>query len=260
MTTIGGHAPRSAGARALLGPSGAAPSHPRPQLAVEAAVIPPGAPRQDRLRPGHSGAFAILCGVPAIAQTAINNLEYHSLRYDPDAAAILILDTPCGFALNALETLELPARRLMVVTWNPCAEYWEDLWDRGPDVLLVGKDLDFDLAASLRQLHHGARSRVAPAATTTLTPTERRVLRCVARGWSNKTIAAQLNVQCQTVLNTLTNIYQKIGVRNRNEAALYYWGIWHVFEQEPDLESPQQPFTYMPYLELSRKVPLSLVE
>lgn len=220
MTTIG---------RQALGIAGAAPSsYPRPHHSVEATIIPPGAPRHDRPRSSHSSAFAILCGAPAIAQTAINNLEYHGLRHDPEATAILILDTPCGFALNALETLELPARRVMVVTWNPCAEYWEDLWDRGPDVLLVGKDLDLDLAASLLQLHHGARSRVAPEATTTLTPTERRVLRCVARGWSNKTIAAQLNVQCQTVLNTLTNIYQKIGVRNRSEAALYYWGIWHV--------------------------------
>jgi DNA-binding CsgD family transcriptional regulator len=43
--------------------------------------------------------------------------------------------------------------------------------------------------------------------------------------YSNKDISEKLNIEYQTVKNTLSVIYQKIGVSNRMEAALYYWGI-----------------------------------
>ena len=46
------------------------------------------------------------------------------------------------------------------------------------------------------------------------------VLRCLARGGSNKEIAAQLRIAEGTVKNHMTNIFEKLDVEDRTRAAL----------------------------------------
>ncbi|RYD04729.1 hypothetical protein N752_12445 [Desulforamulus aquiferis] len=55
----------------------------------------------------------------------------------------------------------------------------------------------------------------------TLTDRELEVLKQVAKGQSNKDIANSLFISEKTVKNHLTNIFQKIGVVDRTQAALY---------------------------------------
>src|SRR5262249_8422993 len=62
-------------------------------------------------------------------------------------------------------------------------------------------------------------SRAAKAAG--LTERELAILTALARGMSNAAIAKQLWVAQQTVKFHLTNIYRKLGVANRTEAARY---------------------------------------
>ena len=74
-------------------------------------------------------------------------------------------------------------------------------------------------------VHEFARmSRLTPressSASLTLSPRERAVLRLVARGASNKEVAIALNVATGTVKNHLTNIFAKLAVTSRTEAAL----------------------------------------
>jgi two-component system NarL family response regulator len=54
-----------------------------------------------------------------------------------------------------------------------------------------------------------------------LTPRELEVLRLVARGLSNKDIAAELVISENTVRNHVRNILEKLEVRSRVEAAMY---------------------------------------
>ena len=63
------------------------------------------------------------------------------------------------------------------------------------------------------------RSRGAPAAI--LTDREREVLRLVARGLSNKEIARWLGISEKTVKAHLGGAFQRIGVRDRTQAALW---------------------------------------
>lgn len=179
--------------------------------------------------------FAILCGVVAVTEVVVRKLEREGLRFDPQASLVAVLDMPLGFALDTLETAQPQMRHLVVVTLNPCIEYCEDLWDMHPAVLLVGQDLD--LKTALQRAARGERYRQAPPAASHLTPAERRMLRLLARGWSNRRIAAELSLQYQSVLNALSSIYEKLGVGNRNEAALYYWGIWQALDSPPHLPS-----------------------
>lgn len=56
-----------------------------------------------------------------------------------------------------------------------------------------------------------------------LTMREREVLKLIAKGLSNEEIAEQLFISKHTVKNHITNIYRKIGSRNRTKVAL--WAI-----------------------------------
>lgn len=56
---------------------------------------------------------------------------------------------------------------------------------------------------------------------TQLTVGEMEILRLVAEGLDNQTIASQLNLSSQTVANRMRLIYQKLQVNNRTQAALY---------------------------------------
>jgi len=54
-----------------------------------------------------------------------------------------------------------------------------------------------------------------------LTPREEQVLCLIARGLDNTAIARRLVLTTRTVQNHVSNIYSKLGVSSRTEAALY---------------------------------------
>jgi DNA-binding NarL/FixJ family response regulator len=64
-------------------------------------------------------------------------------------------------------------------------------------------------------------ARFSVEAPVDLTPRETEVLRLVAEGLSNKEIAAALFLSLRTVKFHLVNIYGKLGVSTRTEAAIY---------------------------------------
>lgn len=95
----------------------------------------------------------------------------------------------------------------------------------------VGKHVDpRDLPSVLRQvveesvyhaLVHAVPSADSPAEMAGLTASEQRVLEALARGLTNKEIAAELWLTEQTVKFHLTRIYRRLGVANRTEAVRY---------------------------------------
>ena len=66
-----------------------------------------------------------------------------------------------------------------------------------------------------------AVERATPLYLETLTPREVQVLRQVARGATNKEIAAELGVAVSTIERHLVNLYSKIGARRRADAVAY---------------------------------------
>ncbi len=69
-------------------------------------------------------------------------------------------------------------------------------------------------------LMRGIAEPETPSPFTALTPRERDVLALLARGESNKRIAAALNLSIGTVKGYVSAIFEKLGVEDRTQAAL----------------------------------------
>jgi len=184
---------------------------------------------------------AIVCGLPTVIASAAAFLHQQGFEVDPTAPLCIMLDIPRGFALYSLESSQRVEHQIIVVTWSFCPEYNEDLWDMGVGGLIIGDGMTLEIAAAIARVRHGARYRMTPGMTTRLTQLERRVLRLLARGYPNQQIAHEINMQVQTVKNTLAAVYRKLGLKNRSEALLYYWGVWHTLAQETSSKT-EYPF------------------
>jgi DNA-binding NarL/FixJ family response regulator len=75
-------------------------------------------------------------------------------------------------------------------------------------------------SAAARVLELLRRREGGEPANDVLTPRERDILALVARGDDNRAIALSLNLSEKTVGNRLSEIFQKLGVSNRTQAAI----------------------------------------
>jgi two-component system nitrate/nitrite response regulator NarL len=83
----------------------------------------------------------------------------------------------------------------------------------------VGRKRETDLTAALRDL---AASHPRPSRKQFgLTPRELEIIGVILGGYSNSDIAARVSISEKTVKHHLTNIFDKLGVSNRLELALF---------------------------------------
>ena len=110
------------------------------------------------------------------------------------------------------------------------AEHIEHAVRRGASGYIVKSVNPVDLPAAIRQAYEGTvyhairfagNDEESSAKAAGLTEREIRILRALSSGLPNRAIAKELWVTEQTVKFHLTNIYRKIGVVNRTEAARY---------------------------------------
>ena len=176
--------------------------------------------------PAGDATIAVLCGLMPLQRYVSEDLERLGYRIEPTATTRLVVDAPRGFALNTLEAPEGMGVAVVVAHWDSCPEYIADLMDLEPYSLLAGsEDLGRDSGEAISRLHRGERYHLVPSDSTPLLAIERRVLRRVAQGWTNRRIAEHLHVQEQSVMNSLTHVYEKLRLHSRTQAALYYWGL-----------------------------------
>lgn len=170
--------------------------------------------------------LCVQCAIPSLADELGSGLELLGWTLEPGAELTLLIDGPWGTALQHL--LEHPTENLVVLTDNPCPEYWEDLWSLSPRALLVGGHSVADIDKALARAQAGETFQQVPRHHSPLTVCERRLLRLAATGLDNKDIANALGVKVGTVKNGLNRVFEKLHLNNRTQAALYYWGLWHL--------------------------------
>ncbi len=82
--------------------------------------------------------------------------------------------------------------------------------------------LDSDATARVMRLVRAQTATTSDAELVALSPQERRVLALVAEGKTNKEIAERLGLSDNTVKNYLGNVFEKLQVKRRSQAAAVY--------------------------------------
>jgi DNA-binding NarL/FixJ family response regulator len=164
-------------------------------------------------------------------------------RLQPDVILVDIgMPVLNGVQAASLITEENPAARVIVLTVYQEDEYVFEAVKAGAQGYLL-KDVEEEvLIEAVRAVHRGEAlidphvaakvldefRRVMQPGTEVeaeeieqLTDTEMEILRRVAQGMDNQTIAREMSLAEKTVANRLSIIYQKLHVNNRTQAALY---------------------------------------
>jgi len=170
---------------------------------------------------GSASAVTVACG----SETLRSAMQARAAWWPVAGEVQLLLDTPHGFALTFLTAEPAPRARTLVVTDSPSQPYLRDLLTQKPQGLLVGTPADDALVAALGRALSGEPFYDGPPLEDDgLYPREREVWRLVVRGLSNAQIAESLKLSEKTVANYVTNLRDKLFLRNRVELVLFYLG------------------------------------
>lgn len=135
-----------------------------------------------------------------------------------------------------------PQVRVIILSVSNDEKLIANVLKRGADGYIVKSVNPTDIPAVIRQVVEGTvytpttlgDGEQGAAASVGLTARELAILEALAAGMSNQAIATRLWVAPQTVKFHLTNIYRKLGVANRTEAARYAYQ--HGLTAAPTLE------------------------
>jgi DNA-binding NarL/FixJ family response regulator len=152
-------------------------------------------------------------------------------RSDPDVVLLGIDSSPlAAFALLDVIRTRFPQAKVLVLSDSDAPARIDAAFRHGATAFILETIDPRDFASAIRQAVQGTvfstvagltAADEALSRSTGLTPRELEILRCVAKGLSNQEVARSLWVTEQTVKFHLTNIYRKLGVHNRTEAARY---------------------------------------
>jgi DNA-binding NarL/FixJ family response regulator len=182
-------------------------------------------------RDGIRQALEAVDGIEVVAE-ATSGAEVLPLiaRSDPD---VVILDVrmPKLDGLGCLERIRRLHAKVKVVMLSAFSdpEHIQAAFKRGANAYIVKTVDPLDLPAALRQVLETtiyfplsvASQPEENALVASLTEREVSMLKALARGLSNNAIGQEFWVTEQTVKFHLTNIYRKLGVRNRTEATRF---------------------------------------
>ncbi len=163
----------------------------------------------------------------------------HALEAHPD---IILMDIqmPGLDGVQATQEIlrEWPQAKVIMLTMYRQDSYVFEAVKAGARGYML-KDADAkELLTAIRQVHQGevlldaelaeqiiqdfkSKQESAPKAHAELSEREVQILRLVAQGYTNLEIASELSLSEKTVRNRLSDIFQKLHLNNRTQAALY---------------------------------------
>jgi DNA-binding NarL/FixJ family response regulator len=178
---------------------------------------------------GHADGCEVV-GSAGDGQEAIDLVE----RLAPDVV-LMDIEMPGvdGIAATAQITARHPEARVVMLTTFSDSERVHDALDAGAVGYLLKDSDPSEVVHGVRAAADG-HAPLAPRAAAAvlaaradrrsvedLTGREREVLGLVAAGLANKVIARRLEISERTVKGHLTNVFQRIGVTDRTQAALW---------------------------------------
>lgn len=134
-----------------------------------------------------------------------------------------------GFdAITAIRKISRTARIAVLSNYEGSEDVYRAIRN-GAMAYLIKNASGEELVEAIRTVHRGvrylppaARDRLAErSALVELTPREHEVLTYITRGQSNRDIADQLHIAEKTVRIHVSSVLDKMGVRDRTQAAIY---------------------------------------
>lgn len=191
------------------------------------------------IRVGLKKLLALEQGIEVIGE-ATNGLE--AVRLAEELLPEIILMDINMPVMNGIEATRLikekqPAVEIIALTIHDDEEYVYELISAGVSGYIL-KDIGVDeliktiekVSAGESVFHPGIARKISREfrrimrsreSKPRLTSRETEVLECVVRGESNKEIASSLFISDKTVKNHLSNIFRKLEVDDRTQAAMY---------------------------------------
>ncbi|ODH00938.1 DNA-binding response regulator [Nostoc sp. KVJ20] len=164
-------------------------------------------------------------------------------EFQPD---VILLDIRMPIMDGVAATREIQKRfvktKILVLTTFDDDEYVSAALQNGAMGYLLKDTPSEELAVAIRAVHKGytqlgpgivkklltqfsngtlTQSPPVPSSLTELTPREKEVLRLIATGASNREIAQELYISEGTVKNHVTNILNRLNLRDRTQAAIW---------------------------------------
>ncbi|GAW92833.1 response regulator [Calderihabitans maritimus] len=178
----------------------------------------------------------VICGEASDGQEAVELTR----RYRPDIVLMDInMPNVNGLEATRLIKREFPSTKVIVLTIHDDEEYVTELFKAGASGYVL-KDIDahdlikvvLEVAEGKPALHpsltpkviHGLQQLAKEkemVQSPPLTKREVEILKLIAQGFSNREIGEKLFISEKTVKNHITNIFRKIKVEDRTQAALY---------------------------------------
>jgi DNA-binding NarL/FixJ family response regulator len=159
---------------------------------------------------------------------------------------VILLDIRMPIMDGVAATREIQKRfvktKILVLTTFDDDEYVSAALQNGAMGYLLKDTPSEELAVAIRAVHKGytqlgpgivkklltqfsnsspTQSPPVPSSLTELTPREKEVLRLIATGASNREIAQELYISEGTVKNHVTNILNRLNLRDRTQAAIW---------------------------------------
>ncbi|MEH1782550.1 MAG: response regulator transcription factor [Nostoc sp.] len=164
-------------------------------------------------------------------------------KFQPD---VILLDIRMPIMDGVAATREIqkrfPTSKILVLTTFDDDEYVSAALKHGAMGYLLKDTPSEELAVAIRAVHRGythlgpgivkklltqfshvapTQSQPVPSSLAELTPREKEVLRLIATGASNREIAQELYISEGTVKNHVTNILNRLNLRDRTQAAIW---------------------------------------
>jgi DNA-binding NarL/FixJ family response regulator len=151
------------------------------------------------------------------------------LKFQPDIT-LFNLSTPdlCGVDAVKFIRADFPKANIIILADRAGDSEIRRALENGACGFVLKDAPPEELIKAIRAVHRGKRfvsPEIAEVLTDNLgaedlTPAERRVVEMIARGASNKEIAAALSISENTVKTHLKNVFEKLDVDDRTQAAM----------------------------------------
>jgi DNA-binding NarL/FixJ family response regulator len=193
---------------------------------------------QELIREGIASLLGLQPGVTVVGQAADGRQAVEATRRLQPEVVLMDVRMPVMDGVQATAALRRAgaAARIVMLTTFDDEQYVRQALHHGASGYLL-KDLPVaDLAAAIRLVHAGVaqfdstvagrlsaalRPPDAVLPESVLTARELEVLRLVAKGATNREIAAELYLSEGTVKNGVSRILSRLSLRDRTQAAIY---------------------------------------